>query len=189
MAAPLSRTLFVLFLHRGGPPAGAPGGLDGASARRLGRPAGKALCRHTTSRRRSPPVVRDRDPTFTRACDAGFRTEAMGVIRTPVRARRANADAERWVRTVRTVRTECLDWLLIRNRSHLERVLHFYIRHSLTNDRTEDLAWPHPRDRAAWPLASSASADVRRHDLLGECCTSPIWPRHEPGFVHPSRGS
>jgi len=37
-----------------------------------------------------------------------------------------NAYAERWVRTVRT---ECLDWLLILNRTHLERVLRVYIRH------------------------------------------------------------
>jgi hypothetical protein len=48
------------------------------------------------------------------------------VLRTPVRAPRANAYAERWVRTVRT---ECLDWLLILNRTHLERVLRVYVRH------------------------------------------------------------
>ena len=40
------------------------------------------------------------------------------MIRTPVRE--ANAIAERFVRTIRT---ECLDWLLILNRRHLERVV------------------------------------------------------------------
>jgi putative transposase len=48
------------------------------------------------------------------------------VIRTPVRAPRANAYAERWVRTVRE---ECLDWLLVRNEAHLEAILADYVDH------------------------------------------------------------
>ena len=54
------------------------------------------------------------------------RSEGVRVIKTPVRSPRANAYAERWVRTVRT---ECLDWLLILGRRHLERVLREYARH------------------------------------------------------------
>jgi putative transposase len=42
---------------------------------------------------------------------------------TPVQAPNADAHAERWVRTVRT---ECLDWLLIVGRGHLEQVLRVY---------------------------------------------------------------
>jgi transposase InsO family protein len=48
------------------------------------------------------------------------------VIHTPVQAPQANAYAERFVRTVRT---ECLDWLLIVGRRHLEQVLRIYIQH------------------------------------------------------------
>ena len=51
-------------------------------------------------------LVRDRDRKFPRAFDEVFRSAASKVIRTPVKAPRANAYAERWVRTVRT---ECLD--------------------------------------------------------------------------------
>ena len=43
-----------------------------------------------------------------------------------MRAPKANAIAERFVRTVRA---ECLDWLLILNRRHLERVLRVYVDH------------------------------------------------------------
>jgi putative transposase len=47
-----------------------------------------------------------------------FRSERITVIHTPVQAPRANAYLERFVRTVRT---ECLDWLLIVGRRHLDR--------------------------------------------------------------------
>jgi putative transposase len=65
-------------------------------------------------------VVRDRDAKFCRNFDDVFSSEGAEVLVTPVRAPRANAYAERWVRTVRG---ECLDWLLIVGRRHLEQVL------------------------------------------------------------------
>jgi len=46
-----------------------------------------------------------------------------------VRAPKANAIAERFVRTARS---ECLDWLLILNRQHLERVLRVFVHHYAT---------------------------------------------------------
>ena len=49
-----------------------------------------------------------------------FRSEGAEVLVTPVRAPTANADAERWVGTVRA---ECLDWLLIVGRDDLEQLL------------------------------------------------------------------
>lgn len=75
-----------------------------------------------------PPhvVLRDRDSKYTRSFDEVFRTEGAEVIPTPLRAPGANAYAERWVRTVRA---ECLDWLLIISRRHLERVLRTYVEH------------------------------------------------------------
>jgi putative transposase len=48
------------------------------------------------------------------------------MLATPVQAPKANAYAERWVRTVRA---ECLDWLLIVGRGHLERILRVYVQH------------------------------------------------------------
>jgi putative transposase len=65
-------------------------------------------------------LVRDRDSTFTRAFDDVFAADGIRIITTPIQAPNANAFAERWARTVRQ---ECLDWMLIWSRRHLERVL------------------------------------------------------------------
>jgi len=71
-------------------------------------------------------LLRDRDAKFTRAFDEVFRSEGADVLITPVQAPNANAYAERWIRTVRA---ECLDWLLIVGRGHLEQVLRTNVEH------------------------------------------------------------
>jgi putative transposase len=65
-------------------------------------------------------AIHDRDTKFTAAFDQVFRTDGAKVILTPFQASRANAYAERFVRTVRA---QCLDWLAILGPRHLERVL------------------------------------------------------------------
>jgi len=54
--------------------------------------------------------IRDRESKFTAAFDAVFADANIGIIRTPIRAPRASAIAERWIGTLRR---ECLDHLLI----------------------------------------------------------------------------
>jgi putative transposase len=71
-------------------------------------------------------VVRDRDTKFTAAFDAVFAAEGIEVLRTPVRAPRANAHAERWVGTVRR---KCLDRMLVVGRRQLVSVLGEYAGH------------------------------------------------------------
>jgi putative transposase len=58
---------------------------------------------------------------FTAALDAVSAAAGTDAIKIPPPAPKANAYAQRWVGTIRT---ECLDWILICNRRHLEHVLH-----------------------------------------------------------------
>jgi hypothetical protein len=71
-------------------------------------------------------LIRDRDSKFTRSFDAVFESEGAQVIPTPLRAPKANAFAERWVRTVRD---ELLDWTLVLGRRHRDRLLARYACH------------------------------------------------------------
>ncbi len=64
-------------------------------------------------------LIRDRDTKFTGVFDEVFRAEGIRIIRTPVRAPRANAFAERFIGTVCR---ECLDRMLLFHRRQLEVV-------------------------------------------------------------------
>jgi transposase InsO family protein len=107
-------------------------------------------------------LIHDRDAKFSGSFDEVFRSEGIRPIHTPIRAPQANAYAERFVRTVRT---ECLDWLLILGRRHLEHVLRTYTAHYNAErpHRALALVPPEPRDTAVPP----AHAKIKRHDLLG----------------------
>ena len=71
-------------------------------------------------------LLRDRDSKFTAAFDDVLAGNDTRVIKTPVRAPRANSFAERFVSTLRR---QCLDHLLILGERHLREVLAEYARH------------------------------------------------------------
>jgi len=106
-------------------------------------------------------LLRDRDSKYVTNFDAVFEAEGIRVVKTPVRAPRANAYAERWVRSVRA---ECLDWILIWNRRHLERVLSAYVDHY-------NLARPHRGLGLEVPVAPDElprpTGPIERVDVLG----------------------
>ena len=106
-------------------------------------------------------LLRDRDSKFAPGFDAVFAAERVRVARTPVRAPRANAYAERWVRTVRE---DCLDWQLILGERHLRQILKEFVEH-YNGER------PHRALRLRAPLSrgqpTAATGEVVRHDRLG----------------------
>jgi putative transposase len=107
-------------------------------------------------------LVHDRDAKFSGPFDEIIRSERVRVIKTPVRAPKANAVAERWVRTVRN---ECLDHLLVFGRRHLEQILRGYLAHFNAErpHRSLQLVPPAgaPRSRG------SPVAEIRRRDVVG----------------------
>lgn len=108
-------------------------------------------------------LIRDRDAKFTDTFDAVFASEGIRILRTPVRAPRANAVAERWVGTVRR---EVLDRMLIVGRRHLETVLSDYVIHYNQHRPYRSLGQAPPLGAVAPPLPA-ASAPVMRLDRLG----------------------
>jgi len=111
-------------------------------------------------------LVRDRDAKFTSGFDEVFRSERIRIIRTPIRAPKANAFAERFVGTVRR---ECLYRMLVFNRRQLEVVLAEFVDHynSHRPHRSLDQVSPLSTCRATPPISPPDSTQLRRSDRLG----------------------
>jgi hypothetical protein len=110
-------------------------------------------------------LIRDRDAKYTAMFDAVFHTENVQVLLTPPQAPRANAYAERWVRTLRR---ECLDRILIYNTQHSLAVLREYLAH-YNGHRPHQSRSQHPpdRDRPPPPVTNLHTVRVRRRKILG----------------------
>src|SRR2546425_4154923 len=102
-------------------------------------------------------LIRDRDSEYSGPFDEVFRGEGLRIVKTPVRAPKANAIAERFVRTVRG---ECLDWLLILNRRHLEKVLRVFVRHYNGHRPHRSLGFTAPDPQQ--PCVDAENPDSRR---------------------------
>ncbi len=108
-------------------------------------------------------LIRDRDAKFTHSFDAVFGSEGIRILRTPVRAPRANAVAERWVGTVRR---ELLDRMLIVGQQQLETALASYVAHYNDHRPHRSLGQASPLAAVA-PAVSAAAMRVVRVDRLG----------------------
>jgi putative transposase len=71
-------------------------------------------------------VIHDRDSIFSKELDKGVTDMGVRVLRTPVRAPKANSVCER---LMGTVRRECLDFLIPLGERHLRRTLQLWIDH------------------------------------------------------------
>ncbi len=111
--------------------------------------------------RRFKFLIRDRDTKFVQSFDTVFAADGTRIIKTPPRAPRANAYAERFVGTARR---ECLDWTLIIGRHHLEQVMTEYLAHY-------NAARPHRGVKLDAPIPLPTTVDtgnaIERTDRLG----------------------
>jgi transposase InsO family protein len=107
-------------------------------------------------------LVRDRDTKYVASFDNVFKAEGAKILKTPFRTPNANAFAERFVRTVRS---ECLDHLLVVNEAHLERVLRSYARHYNGHRPHQGIAEEIPAPEETAPLAVVPTIDNRHQHL------------------------
>ncbi len=114
-------------------------------------------------------LILDRDTKFTASFDAVFTAEGTRIIKSPVRAPRANAICER---VIGTFRHECLDRMLILGRRHLETVLAEYVEHYNSHrphrsHRSLTQRAPSGLDPAPALIGDVDVARLRRTDRLG----------------------
>ena len=107
-------------------------------------------------------LIHDNDKKFASSFDSVFSSEKIEIVNIPFQAPRANAVAERWVRSVRE---ECLDQILILNENHLRRFLIGY-------DEYYNYARPHQGIGQRFPVSvprreSNTKGPIRRRNILG----------------------
>jgi putative transposase len=111
-------------------------------------------------------LIRDRAGQFTDAFDAVFAAAGIEVAKIPPQSPRANAYAERWVRTARS---EVTDRMLIAGPQHLQAILDEYVTHYNRHrpHRARNLRSPDYDDISTAPVTDLATARIRRHKVLG----------------------
>jgi len=120
-------------------------------------------------------LIRDRDAKFTTAFETVFTSSGIRIVKTPVRAPRANSFAERFVGALPR---ECLDHLLIPGERHLRQVLAGYEVHH--NEHR-----PHQGRRQLPPNHNpdhviDLTARAQRRKVLGGLITSTTGPHDDP---------
>ncbi len=105
-------------------------------------------------------ILHDRDDRFFKALDAFAKASGTKIIKLPARSSNLNADAERWVRSVRE---ECLDRIIVLSERHLRYVLLEYVEYFMKRRPHQDLKQQIP-DRME---ESPPTGRIRSRQILG----------------------
>jgi transposase InsO family protein len=118
-------------------------------------------------------LIHDRDSIFSAELDEEIKSSfGVRVLRTPVRAPKANAYCER---LVGTVRRECLDFIIPLNERHLRRTLRSWVAHYNKGRPHSSLGPGVPERSSASPLTRPQNrghrlprnCEIRAKDILG----------------------
>jgi hypothetical protein len=112
-----------------------------------------------------------------------FRSEGAKVLVTPLQAPNANVYAERWIRTVRA---DCLDWLLIVGRGHLEQVLRSTLSITTSTVPTGRSSWSRQIHGPVQPSSGRIGAVCSGETRSAGCSTSITDKLHER-VLNPTR--
>jgi len=103
-------------------------------------------------------VIHDRDSIFSADVDRSLAGFGLRVLKTPVRAPKANAFCER---LIGTIRRECLDYLIPLNERHLKLIVNEFVVHYNRGRPHSSLGPGIPE-----PPKTEVPASVHRHRLL-----------------------
>jgi hypothetical protein len=120
-------------------------------------------------------LICDRDPKWSGAVEELLRTVGVRVVRTPASAPNCNAQAERFIRSIKT---ECLDRVVPLGERHLRHLLREFIDHYRAERNHQgignELLSGHPTDARAvlcavvseWAASLSSTTGRRREHWL-----------------------
>jgi putative transposase len=107
-------------------------------------------------------LIHDRDSIFSAEVDAELGAFGLKVLRTPVRAPKANAYCER---LMGTIRRECLDYVIPLSQKHLRTILREWVTH-YNQGRPHASLGPGIPDSDSRPRPCPS---IHRHELPGGC--------------------
>ena len=105
-------------------------------------------------------VIHDRDTIYSEGVDRTLTAMGLTVLKTPVRARQANAFCDR---LIGTIRRECLDFIILLNERHLRHILQRWVAH-YNRGRPHASLGPGIPDRRQLDPAGSPSSGHRLPD-------------------------
>jgi transposase InsO family protein len=109
-------------------------------------------------------LIRDNDAKYGPKVDAVVMGTGIEVLRTPIKAPRANAICER---LLGSVRRECLDHLLVVSEAHLRRVLNEYVQYFNRSRPHQGIDQRIPEPQESTPSASGERGTVIAFPVLG----------------------